>query len=39
MDIAKEVLAKIEAIFKLIIDFIKGFMPEKDAPETDAEEA
>ncbi len=36
MDIAKEVLAKIEEIVKLIIDFIKGLIPET-APEQDAE--
>lgn len=37
MDIAKEVLAKIEAIVKLIIDFIKGFIPEKDENAENAE--
>ena len=37
MDIAKDVLAKIEAIFKLIMDFIKGLIPEKE--EVEAEEA
>lgn len=31
MDIAKEVLDKIEAIIKLIIDFIKGLIPQQDA--------
>ena len=31
MDIAKEVLNKIEAIFKLIMDFIKGLIPAQDA--------
>ena len=36
MDIAKDVLAKIEAIVKLILDFIKGLIPQKDE-EQDAE--
>ena len=36
MDIAKDVLAKIEAIVKLILDFIKGLIPQQDA-EQDAE--
>ena len=35
MDIAKEVLDKIEAIVKLILDFIKGLMPEKEETETE----
>ncbi len=30
MDIVNEVFAKIEAIVKLIVDFLKGLMPEKE---------
>ena len=35
MDIAKDVLAKIEAIVKLIIDFLKGLIPEKEDAEVE----
>lgn len=30
MDIVKEVFDKIEAIVKIVIDFIKGLIPEKE---------
>ena len=30
MDIVNEIFAKIEAIVNLIVDFLKGLMPEKE---------
>ena len=37
MDIVNDIFAKIEAIFKIVFDFIKSFMPEKEDAEAEVE--
>ena len=37
MDIVNEVFAKIEAIVKLILEFLKGIIPEKNEGDAEAD--